>query len=289
MAAKGWISFWWLPIISALVWVGMLLGMLLHWIINDHAKPYPYQDQSIHIVFISNIGAGELKPLFIAGSCVVCVFLGLSMLASRWLRHRGRLVPNDSRGQKILAVLTIIFSVIGTAGLILLSIFDTKNHKKLHYSFLLVFLLGYVFSAICTCWEYQRLGIKHREHRDLLISFWAKLTIMLVELCLAIAFVVTNFTEQNDVAAVLEWIVAFFFTFFILSFCIDLYPAYATKPHTARFEKRGLHDMEEASSGGDGGTMPMQHQQYYPNGTTPNAMGAYHHSSDTIPNTTGAF
>ncbi|KAM3463510.1 hypothetical protein BB8028_0003g03380 [Beauveria bassiana] len=286
MAVRGWISFWWLPIISALVWVGMLLGMLLHWIINDHAKPYPYQDQSIRIVFISNIGAEKLKPLFIAGSCVVCFFLGLSMLASRWLRHRGRLVPNDSRGQKILAVLTIVFGVIGTAGLILLSIFDTKNHQKLHYSFLAIFLLGYVFSAICTCWEYQRLGFKHREHPNLLMSFWAKLTIMILELALAIAFVITNFKKANDAAAVLEWIVAFFFTFFILSFWIDLYPAYATKPHTARFEKRGPREMEEASSGNDGGTMPMQLQQYYGNGTTPNA---YHHGSGTIPNTTGAF
>lgn len=137
----------------------MLLGMLLHWIINDHARPYDYQNQDIRIVFISNIGADVLKPLFIAGSCVVCLFLDLSMLAARWLRHRGRLVPNSSRGEKTLAVGTIVFAVIGTAGLILLSIFDTKHHRKLHYLFLLFFLAGYMLSAICTCWEYQRLGI----------------------------------------------------------------------------------------------------------------------------------
>lgn len=137
----------------------MLLGMLLHWIINDHARPYDYQNQDIRIVFISNIGADVLKPLFIAGSCVVCLFLDLSMLAARWLRHRGRLVPNSSRGEKALAVGTIVFAVIGTAGLILLSIFDTKHHRKLHYLFLLFFLAGYMLSAICTCWEYQRLGI----------------------------------------------------------------------------------------------------------------------------------
>ncbi|EGX92529.1 FK506 suppressor Sfk1 [Cordyceps militaris CM01] len=258
MAVKGWISFWWLPIISALVWVGMLLGMLLHWIINDHSRPYAYQDQDISVVFISNVGADVLKPLFIAGSCVVCVFLDLSMLAARWLRHQGRLVPNSSRGERSLAIGTIVFGVMGTMGLILLSVFDTKNYNKLHYVFLLFFLGGYMLSAVCTCCEYQRLGIKHREHRDLRASFWAKLAVVLIEGTMAIAFVVTNFTKQNDVAAILEWAIAFLFTFFILSFVIDLYPAVTTKPHTARFEKRGPREMEE----GSGATTP----HHYSNG-----------------------
>lgn len=137
----------------------MLLTMLLWWIIRDHHQPYDYQDPSIRIVYISNVGADVLQPLFIAGSAVSCLFLDLAMLADRWLRHRGRLVPNVSRGEKCLAVLTVVFAAIGTAGLILLSIFDTKNHHRLHYLFLLFFLAGYMLSAICTCWEYQRLGI----------------------------------------------------------------------------------------------------------------------------------
>ncbi|KAJ6787573.1 hypothetical protein PWT90_00656 [Aphanocladium album] len=287
MAAKGFISYWWLPIISALVWVGILLGLLLHWLIDDHGQPYPYQNQDVKVVYISNVGAGTLKPLFIAGSCVVCLFLDLSMLAARWLRHRGRLVPNSTTGEKVLAVLTIFFAVVGTAGLILLSIFDTKNHKRLHYLFLLFFLAGYMLSAICTCWEYQRLGIsmwpllttgrrrnfvanesiaEHREHRDLRTSFWAKLAVVLVEVSLAIAFIATNFTNKDEVAAILEWVVAFLFTFFILSFVIDLYPAVATKSHAARYDKRSPHEMEEAS----GATTPRRY-----NGNAPNATGAF--------------
>lgn len=137
----------------------MLLGLLLHWVIDDDGQPYDYEDPKVHVVFISNIGAGNLQPLFIAGSCVSCLFLDASMLASRWLKHHGRLVPNDTPGQLWLAILTIIFALIGTAGLILLSVFDTKNHHRLHYIFLLFFLGGYMLSAIFTCWEYQRLGI----------------------------------------------------------------------------------------------------------------------------------
>lgn len=109
--------------------------------------------------------------------------------------------------------------------------------------------------------------IEHREHRDLRTSFWAKLAVVLVEVSLAIAFVATNFTSHDNVAAVLEWVVAFLFTFFILSFVIDLYPAVATKPHMARYGKRNPHEMEEAS----GATTPHR----YANGNAPNTTGAF--------------
>ena len=45
---------------------------------------------------------------------------------------------------------------------------------------------GYIVSAIFTCWEYQRLGVKYRQHRILAASFWIKLAFILVEFVLAI-------------------------------------------------------------------------------------------------------
>lgn len=114
---------------------------------------------------------------------------------------------------------------------------------------------------------------ENRQHRDLRISFWVKLTIALVSIALAVVFVATNFTGKDEAAAVLEWAVAFLFTAFILSFLIDLYPAAATKPHAARYEKRGNpHDMEEA--GGAGGVTTPPQQPHY-NGNAPNATGAF--------------
>lgn len=111
------------------------------------------------IAYISDIGAQELKPLFIAGSVVTVVLLDLAFFAERWLRHRGRLVRNQSSGERVLVWLSIFFAVVGAAGLILLSIFDTWRHKRLHDVFLLLFIGGYWLSAVFTCWEYQRLGI----------------------------------------------------------------------------------------------------------------------------------
>jgi hypothetical protein len=137
----------------------MLLGLLIHW--NVTGRPhYPSMDPTQSIAYISDVGAQSLKPLFIAGSCVTTIFLDASFLSERWLRHRGRLARNTSLMEKVLSGLSLGFAIIGTAGLILLTIFDTLRHPTLHDIFLLLFIAGYVVSAIFICWEYQRLGIR---------------------------------------------------------------------------------------------------------------------------------
>lgn len=112
------------------------------------------------IAYISDVGAQKLKPLFITGCVITTIFLDISFLSDRWLRHRGRLVPNTTLSEKVLSGLTIVFAIIGTAGLILLSIFDTLRHPRLHDIFLLLFIAGYIISAIFICAEYQRLGVR---------------------------------------------------------------------------------------------------------------------------------
>ncbi|KAK3680700.1 Frag1/DRAM/Sfk1 family-domain-containing protein [Podospora appendiculata] len=181
------------------------------------------------IAYISDVGASRLKPLFVTGCVLTTVFLDASFLADRWLRHRGRLVPNTTRTEKVLSGLVIVCALVGTAGLILLSVFDTANHPRLHDIFLLLFIAGYIFSAIFICWEYQRLGMKYREHRVLRVSFWIKLVFVLVEIVLAIAFVSCTFTSHYNAGAVLEWAIAIIFSFYVFSFYVDLYPAVYTK------------------------------------------------------------
>jgi len=228
------VSYWVFPTISAFCWLGMLMGLLIHWCTTG--KPhYQSMGDGQTIAYISDVGAQSLKPLFIAGSCVTTIFLDLSFLSERWLRHSGRLAKNTSLAEKILSGLSLVFAAIGTAGLILLSIFDTLRHPKLHDVFLVLFIAGYVISAVFICAEYQRLGIHFRQHRVLRISFWLKLTFILVEVALAIAFGVTNFNDKYNVAAVLEWAIAFVFTFYVFSFFIDLLPAVHTRSKDARF------------------------------------------------------
>lgn len=221
------VSYWVFPIISGLCWVGMLLGLLIHW--TSTGEPhYASMNPGQTIAYISDVGAESLKPLFIAGACVTTIFLDLAFLSDLWLRHRGRLAGLSSTGRAV-SIASLVFAAIGTAGLILLSIFDTLRHPTLHDIFLLLFIAGYVISAIFICWEYQRLGIHYRQHRVLRISFWIKLVFIIIEVILAIAFGSCNFKKAYNAAAVLEWAIAFIFTFYVFSFFIDLIPAVRTK------------------------------------------------------------
>lgn len=157
------------PVISGLCWLGMLLGLLISWATTTVRLPtgelqspprYITMDRGQTIAYISDVGAQHLKPLFIAGSIVTTVFLDLAFLSERWLRHRGRLARNTTSLEKTLSYLGILFAVFGSAGLILLSIFDTLHYPTAHDCFLLLFIAGYVVSAVFICWEYQRLGIR---------------------------------------------------------------------------------------------------------------------------------
>lgn len=153
-----------LPLFSAAVWLAMILAMLIHWLSSGKPKYASMRSaQSIAYVtlcdapllsgplyamseanpvfsYISDVGAFEFKPLFIAMGTISVVTFDMAFIAERWLRHSGRLVHNTTRWQKILAAGSIIFSIIGALGLILLTIFDVYHHKNLHDTFLALFM-----------------------------------------------------------------------------------------------------------------------------------------------------
>ena len=117
----------------------MLLAMFIVWELEG-SPHYVSMDPDQRIAYISDVGAQGLQPLFIAGSCVTTVFLDLSFLSERWLRHTGRLAKNLGVAEKVLSGLSLVFALAGTCGLILLSIFDVVSHDMLHDGFLLLFM-----------------------------------------------------------------------------------------------------------------------------------------------------
>jgi rSAM-associated Gly-rich repeat protein len=183
--------------------------------------------------------------MFIAMCSVTVVTFDLAFIFERYLRHTGKLHRNTSVWQKIYSGCSIVAAIAGAAGLILLSIFDDVHHDRLHQIFLAVFIIGYIVSAIFICWEYQRLGIHYREHSILAYSFWIKLAFIIIEICLCIVFGVAQKTKHRDVAAIFEWIIAFVYTFYVLSFTIDFLPAIRTKHHQSH-----QTEMQVAEEGG---------------------------------------
>lgn len=102
---------------------------------------YPWNDVGQYNPYISDIAATNWgKPLFITGSAVMVVVFDVSFIAERWLRHKGRLTKNYMTSEKILSGFAIGFAIIGGAGLILLTIFDTRRYPHVHVAMLVIFM-----------------------------------------------------------------------------------------------------------------------------------------------------
>jgi hypothetical protein len=104
--------------------------------------------------------------------------------------------------------------------------------------------VGYIISAIFICAEYLRLGLFYRsQHRILLISFMIKLGFIIIEAGLAIGFAVCASSDskaKKNPGAILEWVIAFVFTGYVLSFVVDLLPSVRTRNHLPQGEKRAV-------------------------------------------------
>ncbi|CCM04243.1 uncharacterized protein FIBRA_06410 [Fibroporia radiculosa] len=208
----------WIPVFGAFIWAGTLLSMLITWLATGRPK---YVTQQGSIAYISDIGASYLKPLFIVCCCITGVSFFLTLVIERWLRHSGRLVPNMRRRERVFASLSVLGAFIGGAGLILLSIFDTGRYPSLHRVFLLVFIIGVGLAAIFTIIEYRWISHDFVEIRKLKIAYIAKGIIAGILIICAIIFAITLYTAPN-VGAVFEWVIAFGYTFFLLTFFYDL-------------------------------------------------------------------
>lgn len=115
------------------------------------------------------------------------------------------------------------------------------------------FSVGHMISAALMCLDYIYIGIAHALQESMLItSFLIKISFIIIELSLIIAFRVTEHTHynENNMAATLEWsmylyfswpfnvvliysilVIAFLFTGYILSLIVDLLPSDQKKVH----------------------------------------------------------
>jgi len=264
-----------IPIFSGFVWLGMLLGMFCWWtVVKSSEFILPMETRpGDHIAYISDVGANVLQPLFIAAGTTSVVTFTSCFVYERWLRHKGTLAHNTSRWQKFLSTCATIFALVGMIGLIILTCENDVLHGTTHDACLVLFIGGYIISAIFICWEYQRLGIHYRKHRILAYSFWIKLVFIFIELGLAIAFGTLGHYEHYNAAAVCEWTVALIYTFYVWSFAIDFIPAVRTRHYAAKDQEdigmAAMHD-EPRNGDYDGSAQNYTEGTAYPNGRVTN-------------------
>jgi len=274
------ISYWIIPVFSGFVWLGTLLGMLLFWTVHQGSPYITPMREGQHIAYISDIGAHQMQPLFIAGGTVTVVSFTTVFILERWLRHSGRLHHNTSWVQKSLSILAIIFAVAGMIGLIILTCKNDVKYSNTHDICLGIFIGGYILSAIFICWEYQRLGIHYRQYRLLAASFWIKLAFIFIELGIAIAFGVCGHKKNYNAAAICEWVVALIYAFYVWSFALDFIPAVKTKHHESQeteLEAATATAMEEQDGFAGSGF-----ERAYPNGRVANGVHYQNESQSNL-------
>ena len=106
-------------------------------------------------------------------------------------------------------------------------------------------MLGIVLSALFTTLEYRSLGKSFTTHPVLKYSYAGKAVLLVVEGVLSIGFAVCLGTHRPTVGAALEWVIAFVFTLYVLTFFFDLRPKARTKSVLAK-EKALSEGMSEA-------------------------------------------
>jgi hypothetical protein len=167
------------------IFTGTLLSMIITWAATG--TPH-YASMDGTIPYISDVGASYLKPLFITGASITAVGFVASLFVERILRSHGRLIENFRKRERVFSWLAILGSIIGGAGLILLTIFDTLRHSSLHRLFLLIFMVGVALSAVFSIIEFRWIAKDFKGARRLRRAYIMKGIIAGILIILAIAF-----------------------------------------------------------------------------------------------------
>jgi hypothetical protein len=216
------------------------------------------------IAYISDIGATNLQPLFIAGSAVSVVVFDVCFISERWLRHKGRLAHNTSLTQKVLSGFACAFAIIGAIGLILLTILDTVDHPTAHDICLVIFMYVYIITSLRSSLTISTVSDTSSQPSSLALntnvwvftsantvscaprsgSSWpsssSRLVLQLVRLLPAssLEFTANTFSafaslgrtaSKRNIAAILEWVISLIYIIYQAHYAMDFFPAVHSK------------------------------------------------------------
>lgn len=190
--------FFLVPIVALVPWYGMLMAMLICWAGQGHPL-YAFMDpeDKQNVVYISDIGATNLNPLFIACAgwqglfyviTVACEFyqrsgywpfrlranyktsaddgstseLSVNTMKSQYSEMlasaRFLMPPWYTRDERNLIFASFVNGLIGELALLFCSIFTTAKYHTVHITMVVIFIIFLFFSVCCNIAEYMVMG-----------------------------------------------------------------------------------------------------------------------------------
>lgn len=248
---NGWFI---LPWVAFIPWYGMLIAMLICW--GVQGRPiYDFMDEYSNPIYISDIGATNLRPLFIACSAWQGLGWCLTVVAEYWQRGgtiplvqsrpHFSMAPWFTKHERNLIISACCFAIIGELGLLFCTIFSTKNYPHVHTAMVCVFVVLMFLSILCLTAEYavmgrhyalihpQATGTEGIRFDDLKWNEWPgvkwnKYTVSaickFVWLVLAVVWAICFAAiKHKSRSADFEWLLAFWFGIIFVILSVDFY------------------------------------------------------------------
>lgn len=218
----------------------MLIALLSAWYIQGSPIYDFMHGESQTPVYISDIGATNLQPLFISCTGFQLIFFLGTLVMEFVLRKKLKLQPYVSKKQTVFAIISIICATIGQLGILFVSIFNTKNFHTVHltmvgvfiffvfwacfFNFLNSFIFGNYPQRLCPNHERVVFG-KHRWANLYMVSFFIKLVWLMAAVAFAVIFGYMMKKRKRSLSAAFEWTISFWYGLLLLLWSMDLFPS----------------------------------------------------------------
>ncbi len=122
--------------------------------------------------------------------------------------------------KKSFSILAGPFQLAGCPCQIALTVFDNHGHPRVHRSLLFLALIGTALSAICTVaafWDIMK-AENSKGNKLLRRAIVISNSLFLMEFCLGVAFTGLISMSFYRISGIVEWVMAYWFTFYFLAF-----------------------------------------------------------------------
>lgn len=250
------IHYYVIPLVALVVWWGMLIALLSCWSLQGHPIYSFMLPDTQDPVYISDVGATNLQPLFISCTGFQLIFFIGTMVMEYVLRTKQKLQPYVSSKQPKFAIVSIICAILGQLGILFVSIFKTTKYPTVHltmvgvfiffifwacfFNFMNSFIFGNFPQRLHPNHERVIFG-KHRWANLYMVSFFFKLVWLSAAFAFALCFGIFMEKGNDSLSAAFEWTISFWYGLLLVLWSMDLFPS-AVKHYRLRHPEKFTHE-----------------------------------------------